>query len=466
MKAFIFSSLIGLTICFSINAQEQQPVSSLSQTLSSLRARPLSTSIVSAEQPRHATEEKATGPLLGHVDAEQALVWYRPVEAGDYTLLVKEKEQAEDALWSYRSTVKAEKEDDLCITWRVPDLAPNTVYQYQIRQGGAEGPLLADGPDYHFRTPPLNQTPREVTLAFGSCASSTKFFEIWEQIDRQQIEGLVLLGDTPYIDSSDVLVNRNRHREFLQIPTLAAMGKATPIWGTWDDHDFGGNDTDGTVKDKQIIRKVFTEYRAHDQFGNDQQGIYTRFRRGPVEVFLLDARYFAQTEPSPVDAEKKTCLGQRQWKWLLEGLTQSTAPFKIIASGQIWDDKTNGEKDDWHTYAHEREALLDFIEENEVGGVILMGGDIHASRALRYDERVGYPLWQFIVSPMHDSTIPSLNVPHPNLIWGAPVPNVFLRIVADNRSEPATLVATWLKMDGQPIYEVRLTSPADGQEKP
>ncbi|MCP4079049.1 MAG: hypothetical protein GY743_02250, partial [Planctomycetaceae bacterium] len=88
MKAFIFSSLIGLTICFSINAQEQQPVSSLSQTLSSLRARPLSTAIVSAEQPRHATEEKATGPLLGHVDAEQALVWYRPVEAGDYTLLV------------------------------------------------------------------------------------------------------------------------------------------------------------------------------------------------------------------------------------------------------------------------------------------------------------------------------------------------------------------------------------------
>ena len=57
---------------------------------------------------------------------------------------------------------------------------------------------------------------------------------------------------------------------------------------------------------------------------------------------------------------------------------------------------------------------------------------------------------------MHASTIPSLNVEHPNLIWGEPVPNVFLRIVADDRCQPATLVATWLRMDGRVINEVRL----------
>ena len=59
---------------------------------------------------------------------------------------------------------------------------------------------------------------------------------------------------------------------------------------------------------------------------------------------------------------------------------------------------------------------------------------------------------------MHAGTIPSLNVPHPNLVWGKPVPNVFLRVVADDRTEPAPLVATWMKMDGRAINEVRLES--------
>lgn len=405
------------------------------------------------------SDGEATGPFIGHVDSQQALVWYRPVAPGQYTLLVHagdptQANPVKTRAFSNRSDVA----DDLCMTWRVTDLKPNTEYRYEIRKGDANGDRLVDNVDCRFRTARVDEEPCQVTLAFGSCASSSDFFEIWEKIDQQNIDGLVLLGDTPYIDSSDPEINRKRHREFLQMPTLAKLGKKTPLWGTWDDHDFGGNDTDGNVKDKETIRKVFTEYRAHHQFGENDQGIYTRFRRGPVEVFLLDARYFAQTEPSPVDPNKTTCLGKQQWNWLLKGLQESDAPFKLIASGQIWDDKTNGEKDDWHTYAHEREALLDFIKAKGIGGVVLMGGDIHASRALRYDNRVGYPLWQFIVSPMHSSTIPALNVPHPNLVWGEPVPNVFLKVVADNRSQPTSLVATWINMVGETIYEVRLDS--------
>jgi alkaline phosphatase D len=275
---------------------------------------------------------------------------------------------------------------------------------------------------------------------------------------QEGIEGLVLLGDTPYINSSDLQVNRDRHREFLQMPTLASLGRHTPIWSTWDDHDFGGNDTDGNVADKETIRRVFAEYRANREFGDGKEGIYTRFRRGPLEVFVLDARYFAQTGASPVDPDKPTCLGSKQWSWLLAGLRESSADFKIIASGQIWDDKTNSEKDDWHTYAHEREALLDFIAAEKIPGVILMGGDIHASRALRYPDRVGYPLWQFIVSPLHDRTIEQLNVPHPNLVWGEAEPNVFLRVTADDTGDQPTLVATWIQMDGKRLHEVRLTA--------
>ena len=56
----------------------------------------------------------------------------------------------------------------------------------------------------------------------------------------------------------------------------------------------------------------------------------------------------------------------------------------LLMTGMIWDDKKNGEKDDWHTYRHEREAIFDFIAKNRISGCVLMSGDIHVSRALRY----------------------------------------------------------------------------------
>ena len=85
-----------------------------------------------------------------------------------------------------------------------------------------------------------------------------------------------------------------------------------------------------------------------------------------------------------------------------------------------------------------------------------MGGDIHVSRLLKYDtiEQVGYPIYQFITSPMHNSVIPSLNVPHPALIRSAEEPFVFLKIVADTTVTPATLNAVWMNRDGKVIFEV------------
>ena len=58
-------------------------------------------------------------------------------------------------------------------------------------------------------------------------------------------QGLVLLGDTPYIDSTVLQVAREKHREFLSIPELSRFMGQRPVWGTWDDHDFGRNNSDG-----------------------------------------------------------------------------------------------------------------------------------------------------------------------------------------------------------------------------
>lgn len=433
-----------------LHQQQREPELTRRDVILAAAATPTLASVMSkavAAEPAAA----AVGPILGHVDHQTAMIWYRPPSPGKYAALLRHTKSGT----TQTAEAMSSPEHDQCVAWRFDGLQPDSDYSYVISR---EGEAVAEADGQQFRTAPPTDRPTRTTLAMGSCASSTDFFDVWSQIATHDVDGLMLLGDTPYIDSTRLEVNRSRHREFLSIPTLAELGASTPVWGTWDDHDFGGNDTDGKVGNKQVLRQVFTEYRAQLQFGDGEHGVYTKFRRGPVEVFMLDPRYFSQTEASPVDPEKPTCLGKTQWQWIREGLKSSTAPFKLLATGMIWDDKKNSEKDDWGTYAHEREALFDFIGEHQIRGVVLIGGDIHVSRHLRYPmkDRIGYDLHQFIISPLHDRVIPSLNVPHPHLQWGRPLKNMFLTIVVDDTQDTATLEAQWVDRTGKVHYEVRI----------
>lgn len=396
-------------------------------------------------------DESAVGPMIGHVSESTAKIWYRPTEAGKYTVVV----HRDDGVVT-RATERATPENDLCITWTLRGLKAGTRYSYRILNDNNK--ITLDDPAlYYFDTAPNETTPGKVCLAFGSCAH-TKPLALWNQMRERGAQGLMMLGDTPYIDSTRLSVQRKKHRDFLAVPDIAQLIRNTPTWATWDDHDFGKNDSDGTLPGKENARQAFIEYRANADYGHNSDGIYTKFRYGSVEVFVLDTRWFSRTEPSPVDSSNPTLLGARQWKWLKKSLKQSTAPFKIIACGMIWDDKENTESDDWGTYSYERAALFDFLGDEDISGVILIGGDIHCSRLLQYktETQVGYPIRQCIVSPIHDSTIPSLNVAHPDLIHGSATPHVWLRVEVDTTVSPATFEAEWVQMDGQKMWTLNL----------
>lgn len=398
-------------------------------------------------------EIDTVGPMVGHVSDTTANVWFRPSQSGRFVLQISEERAGAAPLRTVPGDSRPE--NDACVVWHVSGLRPATRYRYSIV--GPEGHLFTD-PQWYLTTAPAAGDLRRVRLAFGSCALNEPL-ALWAQMEGEQVDGLVLLGDTPYIDSTDLEVARSRHREFLQVPQLADLIRHTPTWGTWDDHDFGANDSDGRLQGKENTRRAFVEYRANHQFGEEDAGIYTKFQYGPVEVFLLDTRWFARTEPSPIDTAQPTLLGKKQWKWLQESLLASRAPFKVIACGMIWDDKENRESDDWGSYIHERDALFQFLGEHKIAGVVLVGGDIHCSRLLKYETEpvVGYPIHQFIVSPIHQRTIPSLNVPHPNLIRGEAVPHVWLRLDVDPSKKSPQLHAQWIQMEGRPMWEITLT---------
>ncbi|WP_299538821.1 alkaline phosphatase [uncultured Streptomyces sp.] len=422
-----------------------------------------------AVTPTPMPPEQPVGPMVGHTDTDSALIWARPgldpAAHARWNCAYRERKKNGKGKW-HTVTARIDTDNDNTLIAPLRGLKPDTPYDFSLtpaKETAGFTPMTGS-----FTTSPDPDRPAVVTMGMGSCAPSVPE-AVWTKIMEEGCDSFVMLGDTPYIDSSDLKVARQKHRTFLVQPEISQMISSMPIWATWDDHDFGGNDFHGDYKSKRQNRTAFVNYRANPTYGQtadgkilrrrtDGEGVYTSFRRGPIEVFLLDPRWFSRTAPSWADPSQVTCLGTVQWDWLRRELRKSTAPFKAIATGMIWDDKQNSEKDDWGTYSYERDAIFDFIATEKIPGCFLLGGDIHVSRALNYGPRIGYDLWQYIVSPLHDSTIPSLNVPSPYLVHSAVEPHVFLKLVADTTLSMPTLTATWINRDGERLFEVTRTA--------
>ncbi len=391
------------------------------------------------------------GPILGRVMPTSATVWARGGAEGTWTVTV------EPTAGGARRTALAgvAKDADLCASATVAGLSPHTLYTYTIH---ATPPVSGS-----FVTPALDDAASRVTIAIGSCArEDAGTATCWERLRQIKPDTLLLLGDTPYIDSTKLDVQRRRYQEFAAVPSFAALVRDCPLYSTWDDHDFGKNDTDGVLKGKENSLRAFHEYHpGAETFGENGAGLYTSFRQGPVEVFVLDTRWFAGTEASPFDASKKSLLGKQQWEWLKRGLASSTASFKLIACGMIWNDAVRpGKTDYWGAYPWERDALFRFIGENGIANCVLIGGDIHRSRVIRHESTAlaGYDLMELISSPMHNGIIQTANVAHPGLIKDMGEPHTFLLMTADSTVTPPTLDAVFMNGAGKVHFEMRVVA--------
>jgi phosphodiesterase/alkaline phosphatase D-like protein len=321
--------------------------------------------------------------------------------------------------------------------------------------------------------------PQSVTLVFGSCQHDD-FAEpqpIWDEIAGLHPDAFCTIGDMPYIDSTDLAVQRRRYRELFSIPGLAALCASVPSYALWDDHDFGRNDTDGNLPGKERARRAFAEYHANaptdhapggDGLGEGGKGTYSSFRAGAVEVFLIDARWFAGTEKTFAGApnqDKPSLIGAQQWAWLKRGLKSSDAPFKLLVTGMVWnDDVRPGKKDYWGMYPYEREAVFDWLAENDISGVVLVGGDIHRNRAYRHGKafsHLGYPLYEVVTSPFGSKVMKQgdgSKATVPDMIYDQPDARTFAAITVDSTKAPATLVVRWMNDVGKELFKVETTA--------
>jgi alkaline phosphatase D len=171
--------------------------------------------------------------------------------------------------------------------------------------------------------------------------------------------------------------------------------------GTWDDHDYGLNNHDRTHPGKAEALSVFKEYWANPSYGlAEAPGVFFRYSYGKVDFFFLDVRYYRDPNKDSNDVSK-SMLGKRQFEWLRSELENSRATFKLLISGSGWTLAKGEAGDSWASFLSERNAIFDFIRDNDIGGVVLLSGDTHVGElnVIPWSENGGYDLYELTSSP-------------------------------------------------------------------
>ena len=404
------------------------------------------------------------GPMLADVTHRGATVWVQTDGPATVALDVR------DAGGAAVPVTPVEAGPGGTAAVRVYGLDPGQTYTYSV---SVDGQALSFPYPTTFTTQPLwewRTDPPEVTVAFGSCyyANDPPFDRpgrpyggstaIFERIRAQSPDLMLWLGDNVYLREVDWWSPQgidHRYRHARAEPDLQPLLAAAAHYATWDDHDYGPNNSDRSYIHKGAALDTFADYWPNPTHGLPTvPGVFTHFAWADAEFFLLDDRYHRAPKDAP--PAEQTILGTEQLQWLLDALTASNATFKVVVSGG----QVLNPVEVFETYANvapaERAFLLDQIAARQIDGVVFLSGDRHHGELMRLERPGTYPLYEFTSSPLtagavetpRDSLNP-IRVPG-TLVTG--VRNFGTLTLAGPRTD-RVLTMRALDAEGQPLWE-------------
>lgn len=333
------------------------------------------------------------GPMVGNISKSGGSIWLRTIKPASVEVHI----DVNGEIKKYGPVLSGE-ETDMSGVIEITGLSPGTSYPYNV--------YVDDEPinvaQSYITTTPLNSSPEEVRIAFGTC------FHRWglsneimlKQIKSRRPLAFLLGGDVAVQDRhNNVGLHRADYllRDFQ--PAWKNLVSSLPVYSTWDDHDYFSDDAynipEGyTQEDKEAVWEVFRHSWNNPSygFGEEGKGVFFRTRIGPADIIMLDNRYFR---------EKGSYLGDEQFEWLKAQLLDCKGPFIILSNGTMWSDYVSDGKDSWGAFDPEgREELFTFIEENNIGGVLLISGDRHGARGFKIPRSSGFDFYEFGVASL------------------------------------------------------------------
>jgi phosphodiesterase/alkaline phosphatase D-like protein len=381
------------------------------------------------------------GPVVGAATPTSARVFLRTSEATTFQLELSTSDQFTSPLVFAGETV-AERDTSIIID--VNGLQPYTKYFYRVMINGE-----ADSLQGHFRTFPQEDQRGEYVWTVLSCQEFGTY-NAFNALVEQAPDLVLHTGDWTYPDyqipmdwrmSWQKLQQSYRRRYSEQEPNMPRLIRSTVFDYVVDNHDGIWARTnnhfpqyvihpDQTASNSinisptpegafENMMAAYAEYFPHYPLVDPNDGMYHSYKYGNAEVFFVDVRncgnhldstfrYDATEDRWYFDPRPgQTLLGSQQLQWLKNGLQQSTADWKFIVSGVMFNKQfkkvidvgmglqsfvvglgsevgtgfrlAHSLSSNWAGYPEEQGGLLDFIADNGIKDVIVLSGHVHTN---------------------------------------------------------------------------------------
>jgi alkaline phosphatase D len=301
----------------------------------------------------------------------------------------------------------------------VQDLDPDARYHYRFHAGGHTSDTG------RTRTAPADDADvDELRLAMASCQDiQVGYYAAHRSIAESELDLVLFLGDYIYEYAGNPAAvrpapggkcitladYRARYAFYNSDADLQAARASCPWVVTWDDHEVENNHaglhSEAGTPEAEFAAQRFAAYQAYyenqpirlDPPTSEDWPIHRSLRWGSLaDLFVLDGRQYRDEQPcdAPSDAlvDRTQCdiegaaadmLGPEQEEWLTDGLSASTATWKVLAQQTVMSSLVLGDVvlnvDQWDGYPQARRRLLDFVAAEEISDVVVLTGDIHTA---------------------------------------------------------------------------------------
>jgi len=331
-----------------------------------------------------------SGPMLGYLTMHEVMFWVQTKEPAKVKIAYY-IEGSNEKNWT--NEVNTSKEEAYTAHLIGDKLVPGKKYKYELYINGKKVNLPYPT---EFKTKTIwkyHTNPPTFSFAAGSGTyvndpewdrAGHEYggrYDIYRTIYKMHPDFMIWLGDNVYLRQNEWnswtgTVYRYTHDR--SIPEMQPLLANVFNYAIWDDHDFGPNNSDGSFPFKDMTLKAFKTFWANPSYGvNDLDAAITFFNWGDVDFFLLDNRMFRDPDDLKTD-EYKTMLGKEQLEWLEKALVASRATFKVVVmGGQFLNPVAKYETYSNYGFDKERQALIDFIYDQNLKNVVFLTGDRH-----------------------------------------------------------------------------------------
>lgn len=286
-------------------------------------------------------------------------------------------------------------------------LTPNTAYQCRVEPGIAP----ATGLIGTFTTLPSGENV-SFTVALCGDAVEGSNVTVFDAIRTCGARFGIHLGDKHYrnIATNSQAEFRSAIEEIFAQSRQSALYRTFPWVDTWDDHDYGPNNSDGTSASHDAAcatyRAMYPHYDLADATITAHIG--HSFVVGRVRFIVTDQRS-ASSPRANTDNSSKTILGTAQKIWFKAEVSAATAAGQMIVwvCSRLFGGVATVGADHWGGFTTERTELCNYLKANALGRCVILSADMHAMRIGNHDfaTGAGNPLPTFQVATLDHGTI-------------------------------------------------------------